>query len=390
MLLRNSTLIYILFLMMSLDFSSDSIIRIFPIDFSSITLISQLSISLVMLFFIFSFGMRIPRSIFFIGPFLLIMSVIIFGLVHGMIANNPFDAVNEAIPYLFFISFLGFAAIKEPISISDLERFLRVLVYIVFFKVIIYSFAAYLYYGAISWKVLLKQSPMLLIPLSVYFSQIKHQMQTRQTYFLLFLALVGVIFAMARMLFLSLIFLLFINFLNKNLFRSLPTILFFSFIFIFYIIATGGTAALVSSFLYGGDVYEGGMSYRLEQLQVLIERFQSSPFLGVGFGYFTPGYETYGDLSKPYLLELDILNFISKIGMIATLFYTCAYLWIFYLIKKISDIYVRKISLALFYALLSLLIYSLGQTGHQSYIYWTYLSFLYGFIVSHLRAQAKV
>jgi hypothetical protein len=46
----------------------------------------------------------------------------------------------------------------------------------------------------------------------------------------------------------------------------------------------------------------------IEQLEDLIDRFQESPVLSIGF---PPSYLNYNELAKPYLLELDILNFFT-------------------------------------------------------------------------------
>ena len=132
-------------------------------------------------------------------------------------------------------------------------------------------------------------------------------------------------------------------------------------------------------------MYQGGLSYRVEQFEVILDRIVTSPLFGVGFGYFTPGYSGYAELSKPYLLELDILNFISKIGLIGFVVYVLAYVRIYKLISMILDKNLQMTYKSLFWALMGLIIYSLGQTAHQSYFYWVILAFVYGNTVSQLR-----
>jgi phosphatidylserine synthase len=139
--------------------------------------------------------------------------------------------------------------------------------------------------------------------------------------------------------------------------------------------------------LYGGEVYEGGVDYRLDQLKIILIRFQQFPILGVGFGYFTPGYLTYEFLPKPYLLELDLLNFISKIGFLFFIIYILSYLFIYKLINKINDKLKKETYLSFFIGLLSLLLYSIGQTLHQSYLYWVSFSILYACIIIEMRKQ---
>lgn len=380
-------IIFVLFFLMSLDFSSDSIFGTFLFESGRITLFTQSLISLVTFIFLIFFGLKIPRRLDILIPFFLVLVVIISGLFYGMIINDRNNALNEAIPFLFFLSFLGFSNTKNPISIYNLEEFLKIFVYIIVFKTIIYSIAAFVYFGAPSWKVLLKQSPMLLIPLSIYLSKVKYKSTNSQSNILMILVLFGIIFAMSRMLVISVVFLLAVYFLNKRLVRILPIFMSFFFVFFFYLLIVGNTSSNVSEFMYGGDIYQGGLNYRIIQLGVIIDRFIEYPLFGVGFGYFTPGYLTYNELAKPYLLELDILNFSSKIGLIGTLIYSLAYIFLFKLINTINDFRLKRTAFALYWSLIAILVYSTGQTAHQSYIYWVYFAFVYGFIVSHIRTQ---
>ena len=196
-------------------------------------------------------------------------------------------------------------------------------------------------------------------------------------------------FAQARMLLLACLFVFIYYLLGRKFLRAIPMIIAIGLSLQIYLLFIGVGAGEVGSFFYGGQAYEDGMSYRLIQLEVLLNRLIESPLIGVGFGYFTVGYLDYYLLAKPYLLELDILNFISKIGLIGLFFYLLAYVQLFFLIRKISDVDVRRLSASLFVSLIAIMIYSLGQTAHQAVTYWIFLAFVYGFIVSHLKAQYR-
>ncbi len=389
MILSTKRTIFVWFIVMTIDFYGDSILRAFSVNVELIKILSQFLISAMAAAFMVLFGLKMPRRVDFFLPFLMVLGVIIFGLCHGMVSNNLGNAINETIPFLFFISFLGFAGMKQPVSVLDLERFLKIFVYIIALKIVFYSVAIYLFYDQLSWKVLLKQSPLLLIPLSVIFSKIVSKRANRDTGILLFLVLFGIVFSMARMLMLAAIFIWVVYFLNRRIMRGFKLVGYIGLALTIYLLLIGESLLDVSSFLYGGDVYQRGMDYRLVQLEVIIDRLRESPFFGVGFGYYTPGYLTYGQLSKPYLLELDILNFFSKIGLVVTVVYALAYFLLFRLVGRITDDNVARTARALFWSLIGLLVYSLGQTLHQSYIYWVYFAFVYGFVVSHLRAQAR-
>jgi len=120
-----------------------------------------------------------------------------------------------------------------------------------------------------------------------------------------------------------------------------------------------------------------------------MERFINYPLLGVGMGYYTPGYLTYGEYAKPYLLELDLLNFFSKIGIFFSTLYIFSYFFLYQLIQRVKDKDTKKLFISIFIGMLSLLIYSLGQTLHQSYLYWIFYSVFYGYLILEIKSQDK-
>jgi len=179
-------------------------------------------------------------------------------------------------------------------------------------------------------------------------------------------------------------------FLRKNIIKSIKVVIILVVCLQSYFFLVGDTSGGIlglTNFMYGGDTYQAGMDYRLIQLGLLLNRLIESPMLGVGFGYYNEGYLTYGQLAKPYLLELDFLNFISKIGLLGSFFYALGYFLLFRLVKLIENKDIRRLATSLFVSLIALIIYSTGQTAHQAVFYWILLAFSYGFVVSHLRKQ---
>jgi hypothetical protein len=139
--------------------------------------------------------------------------------------------------------------------------------------------------------------------------------------------------------------------------------------------------------IYGGKTYENGLEYRQVQLNMLTDRFLSHPFDGVGFGAYTKGYETYEDLSKPYQLELDLINFFSKVGFIFSFIYLFSYYKLHTLVNKVEDINLKSIFFSFEIGIIASLIYSLGQTSHQSYLYWVVYSIFYSLLLIVLKKQ---
>lgn len=383
--------ILILFLLISFEYGGDPILKALPIDPSTPDLIAKILISFMAVIFMLLFGLKMPRKISLLAPFLLFMGVILSGFAHGVLSNTVTHAFNEVMPFFFCTLFLAFCSLKKPLSSLEVENGLKILVYIVFFKVLIYFVASYIVYGVPSWKILVKQSPLLMIPLSVFCSKIATKSKSRGGYnLILFLILIGVVFAYSRMLFLGAVFIFCIYFLNARITKLLPVVFMVVLSITIYLLLLGGGLSAYVDMVYGGEVYQDGLQYRLVQFDIILKRLIEFPLFGVGFGYYTPGYLTYGLLAKPYLLELDILNFISKIGLVGGVFYGVAYLLLFRLIMSIADDNVRGLSKALFVSLIALMIYSLGQTAHQGISYWIFLAFVYGFVVSHLRVQHRI
>ncbi len=373
---------------MTLDISGDPILRTFPFETGLLVVFFQGLISVLIMLFLLAFGLKIPRQIKFLGPFLLIISVLLLGFINGLILNTVRFAISEVIPFLFFLSFLAFCSLKSPISVKELERSFTILTYLILGKFILYSILTDFLSGSFSWRVLLKQSFALLVPLSYFLSRVNINKVTKANYITLTALFIIITFGMSRMLFVGIIFLLFVHFFNRQFYKSLHIMLLICISFYMYQLMIGSSLGGIVEFIYGGSAYEDSLNYRLVQLKVISNRLEVAPLLGVGFGYFTPGYLDYSLLSKPYLLELDFLNFISKIGILGSIAYTISYFLLYRLIGLIACPEVRNTSLALFWGVVGLIIYSIGQTAHQSYLYWVILAFVYGFVVSHLRSQA--
>jgi len=383
-------ILFIIFLLVSVDFAGDAVVRGMLLDINLPNLIFKALLSLAVLILVVSFGLKIPRKISFVAPFYILIGVILLGFVNGILSNNFWNALNETMPFMFVMIFLPICSIEKPISCENVESALKMLVYIVAIKVIIYLITFYILYDVPSWKILLKQSPLLLIPLCVYCSKLAMKTKPNESInFILFLIMVCAVFSQARMLIIGCVFVFSFYFLGRRIVRILPIFFIMGLSLLVYFLFIGDLGKF-AEVINGSKEFSAGLGYRLVQFDIILDRLIEFPIFGVGFGYYTPGYSTYGLLAKPFLLELDILNFISKIGALGTFFYGLAYLLLFRLIKTIADDNVRRLSLSMFISLIALLVYSLGQTAHQSVNYWIFLGFVYGFVVSHLRAQGRI
>ncbi|OGN79781.1 MAG: hypothetical protein A2X26_13225 [Chloroflexi bacterium GWC2_49_37] len=88
---------------------------------------------------------------------------------------------------------------------------------------------------------------------------------------------------------------------------------------------------------FWGDTFENGLNYRLTQFHQLLQKFIESPFWGKGFGLVLYDYEGFADtLVKPYLQELEWMNFIAKTGLIGGLSLVGAFVMLLKWINKVS------------------------------------------------------
>lgn len=346
----------------------DSIMLAFKNIFSQGDIIIKKTIFFLFLFlFLTGIPSKLPRfqSIFF--PFYCITIVMIWGFINGLIFNVSLNAFNDLSS---FIPFILIMFKREDFKIINFTKLSKILIIILLFKYFLYQFFSVLLFGVPSWKILMKQSPILLICFSIFLHRISSFTKTKWDIFFLMISFFLILAAQARMLLGATIFVLIVSLflgLKKSiLLRSLPIFLLAGVLFMNF---QGGTIEVVVD-QYSGALYEYGLNYRMEQWIELKNRITESWFLGKGLGYFNPLYLTYGQLVKPYQLELDILNFISKVGIIFSFLYLVAYTILFWFLSLKKVYFSNNNLIPVFIGILGLLVYSLGQTFHQGYLFW--------------------
>jgi hypothetical protein len=387
----NKFLFNLLLLIIFIDFSTDPVTKIYSFDITFLDPFVKLT-TIILFIFLFIYNLNsFPRNIYFLIPFFIILFTISYGFIRGIFSNRLIDTFNDTSSYLGIILFPTIINFSNYDPFNELKIYIKFIIIILFFKLLSYELLSIFLNNSLSWKILLKQSPILLIPYSILVSFYLKKIDFPNKYLYLLVAVFILFIAMARMIFLSMIFITLIQFIRlgykSGIIKILSILIILSLAFVIYLFIQQVDQLSILDHLYGGEVYEGGVDYRLEQLKIILIRFQHFPFLGVGFGYFTPGYLTYEFLPKPYLLELDLLNFISKIGFLFFMIYILSYLFIYKLINRINDKIKKETYLSFFIGLLSLLLYSIGQTLHQSYLYWVSFSILYSCIIIEIRKQ---
>ena len=313
----------------------------------------------------------------------LILTIIFYGLFNGLLRNNPIHAFREFIPVVVILLIPLFLSFKRIELINIAKYFLYMLVIISIIKIILIQFISIMVYGSLSWKVLLRLSPLLIMPFCYFLYTILIKQANKLDYIFMLFVIFAILIANARALILISFFASIIIILMTGLSFRIFNILFI--LFAATLISIQATDGVVdNSFgIWSGDHLDNTVNHRLIQLNILIERFFNNPFGGFGFGYYNPNYDSYGDLTLPYLLELDLLNFFTKIGIPLSLLYMFTYVLFIYQFSYNKSQYVA-IEISFFISLLLLLFYSLFQTAHSGFTFWLFYSLSFCFIFRKL------
>ena len=321
------------------------------------------------------------------------MTVYVYGLVWGLINNLPLNAFNEVSSVFPLLLVFLLSKHADLISLNSLSKYMKWILGIVFIKYLIYQFLFIVLLDSFAWKILMKQSVIILFPF-VYFVRKLFLKYSFSFLLLILLSVFIIIIAQARTLIISSFFLFIIVLFNsssnnfiKNISNSILLGSIFLVAFIIYLYSQNIVLTDSMDYLFSGDHASESVSFRKNQSEEIFSRIVDSPFMGKGFGYFNPNYSTYSQFAKPYLLEMDLLNFVSKIGLLMTFLYLMSYLLLYFYISKIRNTEMRVQFRLYFWVLISFLIYSLGQTLHQSYIYWFSYAIIYSSVVYSLKLQ---
>ena len=313
-----------------------------------------------------------------------IFLILVYGIVVGLFNNVSLNVFNEAlgvIPLLFIPVIL---ALKPKQQIMLGRFFLYSIIIVCVVKFTLSQVEALLSYGVPTWKVLLRQSPLLIFPLCYLLIKVMHGEYRTRDIMLLLITFTLILWAQARALNIALLLVVLILFIKFKVGAFKSTM----------IIALVLLAGLLQGFVTGMDFdsvygiwsgihFKDTVDYRVVQSAILLDRVIDFP-TGVGFGYYTPGYLTYGDLAKPYQLELDLFNFGTKVGMVVFILYLFTYIVFAKCVYRKYSRFGERELFNMSYSLLifSLLIYSLFQTFHSSVLYWIAYALAFSFIAS--------
>ena len=312
----------------------------------------------------------------------LTLVVLAGGLINGLVANVSWNVWREfaaTLPLLCIPAFLRFT--KEQ-KVRFATYVATALVVICTAKVLMGQYCHWQVYNTLSYKVLLRQSPLLLFPYSLFLASYLRGVRSPWKTLLFILAVVGMLVAQARALHVAAAIVTFIVLWKYS--TPGKTMGFVVFLGIAALVMTWVSDNRMAEALgrWSGDSYQSTVEYRLEQTAVLIDRMREKPILGFGFGYYTPGYESYEDLAIPQILELDLFNFATKVGGLFFAVYVLSY-WLYGIAHaRLTFVDKRTELIAMSYVMLivGLLVYSLFQTFHASLMFWLFYALAFSFV----------
>ena len=162
----------LLLVIVFLEFFTDPITKIYTIVFRDGDPIVKTVIT-SLFFLIFVFGIRsFPKITNLWLPFWIIITVVSYGVFRGLLTNVPYNVLNDASSYLALFLIPAIIGFKVEDREIEIKKFLKILIYLMLVKIIAFEMLTMALVGAPSWKILLKQTPLLLIPFSVYLSDI--------------------------------------------------------------------------------------------------------------------------------------------------------------------------------------------------------------------------
>ncbi len=324
----------------------------------------------------------------------------VFGVLGGLVKGVPLNyIIGDSRNFVTYLIVFAVGVASSERRVEDLRRLFLIGCGILLLK-LFYSYGLNLALGAeLSRRSLLKLSsffaPMLFVTLGwVVYG--KRATEWRRYAVLALLAAFGIFAAQARGLFLGTLAgaLLFgvISPNHKRFYRL--------FILGLAILGIGLGAGIVlqgditKSFGYweaSDETFAPGLEYRVRQVDALLTMFGNNWLAGAGLGSFDPTYEGYQDwLPRPYLVELEYLNLLAKLGVVGISLWIAAFFFLFVGCiragRRAAKPEYRGFVLGLTAGLGALMIASIVQTGYSSVYFHLYIVLIL-LVLSALRAS---
>ena len=345
--------IRLLFFSIPLNTSNDFLLTdVFPV-FAICSLYLQLfSLGLLFICSFFDFFCK-SKIDSFIFIFLILLT---YGIFISFINSNLYYGILEFINWTILLTFFSFNRLSIYQIRNHLLFFIRVLYLILTFKFFIYFFTHVQVYGSVSHLIIMKLSCLLILPFIYYFSQflINYSLLSLFNSFIIAFQIfyTGSV-SQNFILFSFVVYLFVLQAYPRLIFKYNALLLVSFFLFMFFLTPL--------SFYLLND------SHRVLQFLELRSRLIDFFPFGTGLGYYSLSYDEYYKLFKPYLLELDLYNFLSKLGFVGIFFFMIItriiFRFSFFTFVHYSEF--KALSLTF----LAFLINSLVQTSISSYIF---------------------
>lgn len=264
-------------------------------------------------------------------------SVVFYGVCTGFVQGNGADNVlGDAVYIALYPGLFALLAAPSDEDLTRLRNLALIIGGIVFLKYgfsIVTDFSVDFRYPA---KFSFAYLPMATIAISYLIFATDNS--SRLQYFLLFCAaLVGLVLADTRGFYLGLgagiLFMIACARVGIARWRVIAGLS------ISFLVAGGvgvvarGDVLTAFGYWWGTEQFSVGLDFRVDQFRMLMNMFAKNPVFGVGLGAYDPtweGFELW--LPRPYIVELEFVNLLAKLGVIGffvfsivifALFYSC-------------------------------------------------------------------
>ncbi len=391
--MKTLTLLKLTFLFLIIDFSGDYLLVWYSdLVVSLAGYIRILIISLLMFAFFSLFLKPLNFKISKLGISILSMITMtyIYALLIGLLGEYPMNALRESMAIAPIILIPLLMSLDEEERNEFFHFAIYTLIIVILLKIIFGIILHYALFGGYTWKIFNRSSPLLLIPLFYFFHKILNYKPEFKSLAGFSISLFGILVAQARTLnFVVLLGLILIFFfpgkgekVNLSSFFG-KRILMSAFLFFSVLLAALSTGTFDSSILgnWSGENFNTSAGMRIDQLNLLVSRMEEN-ILGVGFGYVTKGFSDYEELNLSYLLELDLINFISKTGIFMGFIYLFSYIIFIYVcvVRLKQSKNDQSILIAYSLSIPLLLAYSVMQALHSSILFWVAYSLAFSYI----------
>lgn len=324
-----------------------------------------------------------------VGLFLALFAAsTVFGVAIGLLKGlKPSYVLDDGRNLMIYFTIFALTDINSERRLRSIRRLFLVACGVLAAKLLLGMASGLLLGEGLGWRLLLRLSfffaPMLFIGLCLY-SYSKNFRRRARYLGILLLGAIGVFAAQMRGVFMGTAagFIFLLTFFLRG--RRLIRVVFASVILL--CLGLGLGVAMQGDVTKAFGRWEEadrkvGVEYRLGQTDHLLSVFKENWIAGAGLGYYDPEYEGHADwLPRPYLLELEYLNLLAKLGLVGFGMLAAAFMCLLTACigmgRRTGNPEHRALIAGLSAGLVALMVASITNTGYSSAYFHAYVALI--------------